>query len=167
MTHNTEPTEVEQATKQDSPKRDEKGRLLPGNTANPNGVGGFQDHPEIRSDGRWDKDTSITYWYNKLGRMTKDERKLFEPQTYFQEAALNRLKAMVSSDEDQALRATKEVTDRTEGKPKQDIDMNLGLDENIPVIRGFVIPTLPEDFMEDDIAAQAGEDYAKRTKAKD
>lgn len=160
MNNNTEPTEVEQATKQDSPQRDEKGRLLPGQTANPDGKGGFQDNPELRSDGRWSKDTSITYWYNHLGRMTDEEREEFKPTTDFQRIALKRIAAALGTDE-LALKTTKEITDRVEGRPKQDIDMNLTGDDAIPIIKGFVIPTLPEHFIDKDIEAQIGKEFIK------
>ena len=155
MNGNTDITEVDVTTKQVNDDKPDMNR-------NPSGKGGFGDNPENRSSGRWDKDTSISYWYNKIGRMTAEELKAFKAETYFQRAALKRLEATVGTDEDQALRATKEITDRTEGKPKQDIDMNIEGDDYVPIIRGFVIPTLPEDFMEDDIAEQAGEEYAKR-----
>lgn len=151
---------MEQATKQDSPQRDEKGRLLPGQTANPDGKGGFQDNPELRSDGRWSKDTSITYWYNHLGRMTDEEREEFKPTTDFQRIALKRIAAALGTDE-LALKTTKEITDRTEGRPKQDIDMNVSGDDVVPLIKGFVIPTLPEHFIEQDIINQAGEQHLK------
>lgn len=159
MINNTEQTGVELPTKQDS-TRDEKGRLLPGQTANPEGKGGFQDNPELRSDGRWSKDTSISYWYNKLGRMTDEERAAFEPTTDFQRIALKRI-AMALGDDELALKATKEITDRVEGKPKQDIDMNIESENAVPLIKGFVIPTLPEHFIDNDIIAQGGKEHLK------
>lgn len=159
MIDNIGQTEVGLPTKQDS-ARDEKGRLLPGQTANPEGKGGFQDNPDLRSDGRWSKDTSITYWYNKLGRMTDKEREAFKPETDFQRIALKRI-AMALGDDELALKATKEITDRVEGKPKQDIDMNIESENAVPLIKGFVIPTLPEHFIDNDIIAQGGKEHLK------
>lgn len=151
-------TEVEPTTKLVG--RDEKGRVLPGHSTNPTGKGGFADRPEDRSDGRWSKDTSISYWYNALGRMSDEERAAFVPTTDFQRIALKRLATALGGDE-LALKTTKEITDRTEGRPKQDIDMNIEGDENVPLIRGFVIPTLPEDFIDEDIIAQGGKEHLK------
>lgn len=37
---------------------------------NKTGKGGFQDHPELRSNGRWSADTSIDYWLNYLTRVS-------------------------------------------------------------------------------------------------
>lgn len=169
MNDNTDTTEVEVATKQDTPapkvNYDEKG-LTPGSVLNPTGKGGFADNPQNRSSGHWDKEESISYWYNKLLRMPDKEFEDWQPKNKAQRIAHNRIVGAIGMDE-LALKMTKEITDRTEGKPKQDIDMNIEGDDYVPIIRGFVIPTLPEDFMEDDIAAQAGEEYAKRTKAKD
>lgn len=161
MNNNVTITEVEPSTKQDGEiLRGESGRFAAGNNANPTGKGGFQDNPELRSDGRWSKDTSISYWYNKLGRMTDKERGAFEPTTDFQRIALKRLSQALGGDE-LALKTTKEITDRTEGKPKQDIDMNVSGDDVVPLIKGFVIPTLPEHFIDKDIIAQGGAEYLK------
>lgn len=156
-------TEVGVATNQDTSEKkvayDEHG-LVPGSVLNPEGKGGFGDNPENRSNGRWSKDTSITYWYNKIGRMTDEERDTFVPTSDFQRIALKRIAMALGSDE-LALKATKEITDRVEGKPKQDIDMNIESESAIPLIKGFVIPTLPEDFIEKDIIAQGGKEHLK------
>lgn len=39
---------------------------------NPTGKGGFGEHPQDRSDGRWNKNESISYQYNRLLRMTPE-----------------------------------------------------------------------------------------------
>lgn len=153
MNDNTELTEVDVATKQVNDEEINMNR-------NPEGKGGFGDNPDNRGSGRWSKDTSISYWYNKLGRMTDEERAAFEPTTDFQRIALKRLSQALGTDE-LALKTTKEITDRTEGRPKQDIDMNVSGDDVVPLIKGFVIPTLPEHFIEQDIINQAGEQHLK------
>ena len=53
----------------------------------------------------------------------------------------------VGEDENLALKATIEITNRTEGRPKQSIDMDMQDDNEEHIIRGFVIPTSPEDFI--------------------
>lgn len=111
---------------------------------NQTGKGGFGDNPDNRSDGRWDKDTSISYWYNKLGRMSDVERAEFKPTTSFQRIALLRIER-AERDNDKSLDEAREITDRTEGKAKQDI--GLSADESImPLIKGFVIPVLPDNI---------------------
>lgn len=87
---------------------------------NPKGKGGFQDRPQDRSDGRWNKDDSISYQYNKLLRMTPEEFDQFKPETVAQQIAVKRLKGARTSE---GFYETKEITDRTEGKAAQSIDM--------------------------------------------
>lgn len=87
---------------------------------NPDGKGGFQERPEDRSDGRWKKEDSISYQYNKLMRMTPQELAEFKPETVAQQIALKRISAAIT---ELGLADTKEITDRTEGKAPQSIDM--------------------------------------------
>lgn len=161
MTHNTEQTGVEPATKQAGDTREKNGQFTAGVSGNPSGAGGFADNPQNRSDGHWDKENSISYWYNKLLRMPDEEYAEWQPANKAQRIAHDRLEAAVGRDQDIALKATKEITDRTEGRPKQDIDMNIETDNAVPLIKGFVIPTLPEHFIEQDIINQAGAEHVK------
>lgn len=136
-----------------------------GNTSrqasNPSGKGGFADHPENRHNGKWDKDTSVSYWYNKLGRMDSKEFNKFKPANPFQEIAYKRVQAALSTaDGELALKNTKEITDRTEGRPRQDIDMNVSSEDAV-IIKGFIIPVAPTDFIDKDIEKQAGKEYLK------
>lgn len=87
---------------------------------NPTGKGGFQDRPNDRSNGRWDKDESISYQYNKLLRMPPEQFDEYKPETVAQQIAYKRLKAARTSE---GLMDTKEITDRTEGKAPQSIDL--------------------------------------------
>jgi len=44
------------------------------NTPNPNGIGGFKEHPENRNNGgRYPRKESITYWYNTFMSMSVKE----------------------------------------------------------------------------------------------
>lgn len=149
MTSDMQSTEVAPSTKQDGEiLRQEGGRFAPGNNANPTGKGGFGERPEHRNSGRWDKETSISWWYNKILRMTDEEYDAFKPDSRSQRIALSRITEAEGTGE-LALKSTKEITDRTEGRPRQDIDMNIDGEESVPIIRGFVIPTAPEDFIDD------------------
>lgn len=159
MENNTGQTGVDTATKQDV-KPGEKVRNGESAVLNPEGKGGFGDNPQNRSSGHWDKEQSISYWYNKILRMTDEEFAEWQPANKAQRIALKRIITAEGGDE-LALKTTKEITDRTEGRPKQDIDMNVSGDDVVPLIKGFVIPTLPEHFIEQDIINQAGSEHLK------
>jgi hypothetical protein len=88
---------------------------------NPTGKGGFGDNPQNKANGRWSKDTSISYWYNHLIRLDLEEFEAFEPTTMAQKLALN---AIIESKDE--LNYLKEVTDRTEGKASQSTDITSG-----------------------------------------
>lgn len=87
---------------------------------NPEGKGGFQERPNDRSDGRWDKNESISYQYNKLLRMSPEALDEYIPQTNAQAIAKKRI---LSAMGENGLLDTKEITDRVEGKAPQSIDM--------------------------------------------
>lgn len=147
MTKSTAPKVV------DKPKRK---YTMPanGNRNNPTGKGGFGENPQNRRDGRWSKDTSISYWYNKLGRMTLKELEEFEKKgdelTPFQKTALVRVKRAYKGDSE-GLAEAKEVADRTEGKAKQEIGIDAS-DDMKTIMRGFIIPTLPTDWIDEQVA---------------
>ena len=88
---------------------------------NPNGKGGFGDNPQNRANGRWSKDTSISYWYNHLIRLSVDDFENFTPETVAQKIAYN---SLVEAHVD--LPYLKEVTDRTEGRAHQQTDVTSG-----------------------------------------
>lgn len=89
-----------------------------GGNRNPEGKGGFGDNPHNRNPGGWKKEESISYQYNRLGRMTDEEFASYIPKTKFERIAYNRIK-----DAEESLNDTKEITDRVEGKAPQSIDM--------------------------------------------
>jgi hypothetical protein len=88
---------------------------------NPNGKGGFSDNPQNKANGRWSKDTSISYWYNHLIRMDLKEFKEFEPKTMAQQLALNAV-----NEAKKEINYLKEITDRTEGRASQSTDITTG-----------------------------------------
>jgi len=90
----------------------------PGTINNPLGKGGFAENPQNRSRGTWSKDTSISYWYNYLIRLDIEAFRDFQPGTMAQELAYA---AVLEAKEELAY--LKEVTDRTEGKASQAIDV--------------------------------------------
>jgi hypothetical protein len=89
---------------------------------NPDGNGGFGEHPENRSDGRWNKDNSFSYWLNYFKNLTVAEFKDWENKTPEDQRsvaaalAYSRVYAARSAD---GLKDFNAVADRTEGKPVQ------------------------------------------------
>ena len=92
-----------------------------GDINNPTGKGGFTDNPQNRANGRWSKDTSISYWYNYIIRLSVEDFESFTPETVAQKLAYN---SIIESQKE--LGYLKEVTDRTEGKPYQTTDITSG-----------------------------------------
>jgi hypothetical protein len=84
---------------------------------NPTGKGGFKDNPQNIAKGNWSKETSISYWYNYLIRLTLEEFEEFKIQYIAQQLAYNSIK-----ESRQDLPYLKEVTDRTDGRAQQSID---------------------------------------------
>lgn len=91
---------------------------------NPTGKGGFGDNPQNRNPGGWDKTQSISYQYNLIMRLSPDALEDFKPETVAQQIALARVKA--AKDPKYGLPDSKEITDRTEGKAPQSIDVTSG-----------------------------------------
>lgn len=101
-------------------ERDNSGKWVKGHAPNPEGKGGFQERPQDISPGGWKKEDSISYQYNYLMRMTPQELNEFRPVTMAQSIALKRL---LIADTRDGLADAKEITDRTEGKASQAIDV--------------------------------------------
>lgn len=102
------------STKQDSYKNMNR---------NPNGKGGFGDNPQNRSDGGWKKENTISYQYRRFLNMSPAELKKFahtpeEERTVAMDIAYSQIIESRNS-----LLHTKEITDRTEGKAPQNIDI--------------------------------------------
>lgn len=106
---------------------------------NPTGKGGFQERPNDRSNGRWNKDESISYQYNKLLRMPPEALDGFIPETNAQAIAKARIIAARSIN---GLLDTKEITDRVEGKAPQSIDVTSDGDS----IRAQYVPLTTEEL---------------------
>jgi hypothetical protein len=96
-------------------------------TPNPTGKGGFGDNPQNRSDGRWSKDNSFSYWMNHFKSLTitefeeYQEKKPREQRTMAEQLAFTRV-----NNAQMNLKEFEVVANRTEGKPKQNIDHTTG-----------------------------------------
>lgn len=171
MNNNIKTTDVNPSTKQDGETpsvtppaaRDEKGRLLPGAKLNPDGVGGFQDHPENRSDGSWSKEATPRA---KLERMLED---MTVADIMIAKTELNKDTNLTAKIGDIAasgrLLNVFEVNDTSGAMKvnskefdslmymvygsKSELDANLKAEEGTHIITGFVLPTAPADFIDD------------------
>lgn len=145
------------STKQD---RTADGKLVKGAKLNPTGKGGFQERPQDRSDGRWDKESSISYQYQKLMRLSPKDLATFKPETVAQEIALARIKA--AKRQDSGLPDTKEISDRTEGKAPQAIDLTSSDGSMTPTVIIEGVYANKPNFRPDNSAAEA-DDMAEQS----
>jgi hypothetical protein len=100
---------------------------------NPTGKGGFGDHPENRNAGGWKPEYVFSYQYRRFMNMTVEELEKYadtpvNERTVVEDLAYNRVVAAK-----QSLPDVKEITDRTEGKAQQSIDLTSGGDAFEPV----------------------------------
>lgn len=95
----------------------------PGTINNPTGRGGFQSHPELRSNGRWDKNNSISYWMNLFIRLSVKDFRSWEDDHAESERTVAQSIAYARVHSSRAdLKETEFVTNRTEGYPKQPME---------------------------------------------
>ena len=106
--------DTKSTSKQVGQTRDEKGRITGGRPPV-----GFHTNPENRSNGRWKAENSISYNYHKFMGMNPVEFDEYVPQTMAQKMAYD----MVKNGSARRADVIKEITDRTEGKVPQSIDM--------------------------------------------
>lgn len=110
-------------------------QTTPPQKRNPTGKGGFGDNPENRNPGGWKKEDSISYQYNKIMRLSYDEMLEYKPETVAQQIALQRIKTAIKPE---GLHDTKEITDRTEGKAPQSVDVTSDGQQIQPMLVKFV-----------------------------
>ena len=97
-----------------------------GHVPNPTGKGGFVDNPQNRSNGRWSKENSFSYWYNFFKHMSVKEFKDYEKKKPDDERSVaESLAYMRVHRARNDLREFQEVADRTEGRPTQRVEQEL------------------------------------------
>lgn len=111
---------------------------------NPTGKGGFGDHPENRSPGGWKPEVTMSYQYKRFMNMPQVEfdtwlAKSKDTMTVVEHLAYKRVLEAKRS-----LPDIREITDRTEGKAPQSIDMTSGGQKLEGSIIGYVLPR-PDD----------------------
>lgn len=91
---------------------------------NPTGKGGFGDHPENRNPGGWKPENTLSYLYKFFFNMDTEKYKSWLKEhpdhTVAQELAWNAVAKARSE-----FKYLSEVTDRTEGKAVQNVNMNV------------------------------------------
>ena len=105
---------------------------------NPTGKGGFKDRPQDISPGGWKKEMVFSYQYKRFMNMSAGEFEAFaktpkDKMTMVELGAYMRVKAMLKS-----LPDTKEITDRTEGKAAQGLDITSNGETLAPLLVTFV-----------------------------
>jgi hypothetical protein len=106
---------------------------------NPKGKGGFQDHPELRSDGGWKKEMVFSYQYKRFMNMSAKDFIAFSDKIKAQDCTMvERAAYMRVKDMHKSLPDIKEITDRTEGKSKESVDITSNGETMAPVLVKFV-----------------------------
>lgn len=127
-------------------KRRNPGQVKPGQVLNPEGKGGFQDHPELRSNGRWSKETSFSYWLNFFKTLPLEEFKQYKAKhTDLCMAGLIAWARVAKAIE--KLEEFKEVANRTEGMPTQRTELT-GVDGQPIKIQSVDINNLSKEEQE-------------------
>jgi hypothetical protein len=101
---------IEETTKQ----------VTPPELRNPTGKGGFGDNPGNRSDGRWSKENSKSYWLNYFDSLTESEFVEYPKAHKDMTMAAISAYARIEKQKDE-LKEFQEVANRTEGMPKQSL----------------------------------------------
>lgn len=124
--------------------RDRLGQFAPGQSGNPEGVGGFGDHPENRSNGSWKKEDTARFKLEQM--MQLSEKELRDIDGDVSKPMFERKLAIAIINGQWTV--IKEMMQEVYGR-KVDLDANIKGAEGIPIIKGFVIPTAPIDFIDD------------------
>jgi hypothetical protein len=119
---------------------------------NPTGKGGFGDNPGNRNPGGWKKEDSIGYQYNKLIRMNEaDFKKWLEENPENERTVAQALAYSAVINAKNKLDYLKEVTDRSEGKALQKVEMEGNLSVQISKLESIIDDLITEDTEDPEI----------------
>jgi len=90
---------------------------------NPNGKGGFGDNPQNRNPGGWKKEVSFSYQYKRFMNMSLNELNEWRALADMEKKVVEELAYQAVMRAKSSLPDVKEITDRTEGKAKESIDI--------------------------------------------
>lgn len=119
--------------------RDSSGRFAKGSKPS----NGFDKRPQDRSNGCWKRSESARGKLEKIITLTEDE--LLRVSKDKNAPMFERKLADIILDASWPV--LRDIMDQVYGKPKESVDLNSTVDSG-PLIKGFVIPTLPEDFIQ-------------------
>ena len=110
---------------------------------NKTGKGGFGDNPQnINRSGHWKKEDTPRYKLETMMTMTEEELGVIaEDKT---QPLFERKIAIAIKGSD--WNTVEKMINQVYGIPKAEVDMKV-TDDSTPLIKGFVIPTLPADFV--------------------
>lgn len=156
MSNNTD-SRGETATKQAVDKRDKKGRFIAGNVPKT----GFHTHPERRSNGSWKAETTPRAKLEKLFSETTVGEFLIQVNesnvaSNFDERLgdvliSERLASAIIIDSDGKITIKSKEFDSLlyfVYGTKTESDMNITTEKDPVIIKGFILPTAPEDFID-------------------
>jgi hypothetical protein len=119
--------------------RDEKGRFKQGNKPST----GFHSHPERRSNGSWNKSATARAKLEKL--MTYTENELVELKDDIKASMFER--KLAESIINSTWTTIDAMITQVYGKAKESVDIT-DKSNSAPLIKGYVIPTLPKNFVQ-------------------
>lgn len=90
---------------------------------NPTGKGGFGDNPDNRSPGGWKKEYSFSYQYRRFMNMSLNELNEWRALGDMEKKVVEELAYQAVMRAKASLPDIKEITDRTEGKAKESLDI--------------------------------------------
>ena len=125
--------------------RDRLGQFEVGNNANPTGKGGFGDRPQDINAGGWKKADTARFKLEQMMQMNEGELKQIVDDPYRPMFEQKLATSIINGQ----WTVIKEMMQEVYGR-KTDIDMNVKTDDSVAIIKGFVIPTAPADFLGDD-----------------
>lgn len=111
---------------------------------NPTGKGGFGDHPENRSNGSWRKEDTARYKLECMMQLTRGELEDILQDTNRPAFEQSLAKAILSS----KWRELNQMIDQVYGR-RTTLDVDISDNKTEPIIKGFVIPVAPADFIDD------------------
>lgn len=103
---------------------------------NPSGKGGFGDNPQnINRNGTWNPENTISFQYRRFLNMTPEELEAFQNTPKSERTVAMDIAYSQVLQSRKSLPHAKEITDRTEGKAFQSMDITSnGKDVVIPIL---------------------------------
>jgi hypothetical protein len=117
-------------------KSTEQVSITPPEKRNPTGKGGFGDNPQNRNPGGWNKEMVFSYQYRRFMNMTLKELDDYRSSDFSDRKVVEELAYLRVMEAKKSLLDVKEITDRTEGKAAQSIDVTTnGENLSMPIVR--------------------------------